>query len=412
MVELNETVIATARLTKVFRDFWMRDKVTAVSDVDLQILPREVFGLLGPNGSGKSTTIKMVLGLLWPTRGRIAVFGKRPTDVGIKARIGFLPEESYLYPFLDARETLDFYGRLYHLPRRERTRRTDMLLEMVGLKSVAYRRIGEYSKGMQRRIGLAQALINDPDLLILDEPTSGLDPLGTAQIKEIIQRLAKRGKTVVLSSHLLADVEDVCDRVCILYGGKKLAEGPLAKLLARHGQTQVTIEDLDESTLVKLHELMDRSGKTVREVAPSRDRLESLFLRIVKEAQEQKLTTGGAVAGGKLAEFLQGVEAPPAEHRGREVIESLVTGEPEQVERAPEPAEQPVEAEPAAREVLEELVAPSEPEPSETESTETVQADGSQREQAPKRPDVDRSLIEGLLGDASDDADEKEPPRT
>ncbi|MCE5325689.1 MAG: ABC transporter ATP-binding protein, partial [Planctomycetaceae bacterium] len=160
-------VIATAGLTKIFRDFWCREKVTAVADLDIEIYPKEVFGLLGPNGSGKSTTIKMALGLMFPTRGRIAVFGHRPTDVGIKKRIGFLPEETYLYPFLDARETLDYYGRLFHQPRRQRLQRINMLLDMVGLSAVAYRRIGEYSKGMKRLIGMAQALINDPDLLIL-----------------------------------------------------------------------------------------------------------------------------------------------------------------------------------------------------------------------------------------------------
>ena len=191
MAESNGAVVVTSGLTKVFKDFWGRPKVTAVADLDLEIRPKEVFGLLGPNGSGKSTTLKMILGLLFPTKGRIAVFGQRPTDVATKSRIGFLPEESHLYPFLDARETLDFFGRLYHQDRYERNRRVDMLLDMVGLTSVAHRRIGAYSKGMQRKIGLAQALINDPDLLIVDEPTSGMDPIGTKQFKDIIRTLAK-----------------------------------------------------------------------------------------------------------------------------------------------------------------------------------------------------------------------------
>ncbi|MBS3820732.1 MAG: ABC transporter ATP-binding protein, partial [Phycisphaerae bacterium] len=220
MVETTQqSVIRTVGLTKVFRDFWLREKVAAVTDLNLEIRPREVFGMLGPNGSGKSTTIKMLLGLLFPTRGRIHIFDHDPTNVRVKSRIGFLPEESDLYPFLDARETLNFYGQLFHVPRRQRRQRIETLLEMVGLSAVAHRRVGEYSKGMQRRIGLAQALINDPDLLILDEPTSGLDPLGTKQFKDVIRTLATRGKTVLLSSHLLADVEDVCDRVTILYGG-------------------------------------------------------------------------------------------------------------------------------------------------------------------------------------------------
>ena len=219
------TYVEMVGLTKVFKDFWMRTKAKAVDDVDLVIYSREIFGLLGPNGSGKSTIIKMILGLLHPTRGRLTVFGKPPTDVGIKKRIGFLPEESYLYRFLNPRETLDYYGQLFGLDRRTRRRRTDELLEMVGLAHVAHRPIGEFSKGMTRRIGLAQALVNDPDLLILDEPTAGLDPIGTRQVKNLILELGKRGKTILLSSHLLADVEDVCDRMVMLYAGRIRAQG-------------------------------------------------------------------------------------------------------------------------------------------------------------------------------------------
>ncbi|MGA2266254.1 MAG: ABC transporter ATP-binding protein [Phycisphaerae bacterium] len=321
MAETNGAVVATRRLTKVFRDFWLREKVTAVADLNLDIRPGEVFGLLGPNGSGKSTTIKMILGLLFPTRGTISVFGRLPTDVAIKSRIGFLPEESYLYPFLDARETLDFYGRLFRQPRRQRHRRIDMLLEMVGLGSVAYRRVGEYSKGMQRRIGLAQALINDPDLLILDEPTSGMDPIGTRQFKDLIETLGLRGKTVILSSHLLADVEDVCDRVCILYGGRQRAEGDIADLLVRRGLTQITTQQLDEPTLEALRRQLAAAGKTIVDVTSPHDKLESLFLRIVQEAQDQRLATGGALAGGRMAEFLRG-QAP--EGRGEKILQQLV----------------------------------------------------------------------------------------
>ena len=183
MVDSAEPVVQTAGLCKTFKDFWRRPRVHAVKDLDLTIRPGEVFGLLGPNGSGKSTTIKMLLGLLYPSKGRIAVFGKPPTDVAVKARIGFLPEESYLYRFLVAHETLDFYGRLFRLPGKIRRERIDRLLDMVGLRHEAKRPIGEYSKGMARRIGLAQALINDPEFLILDEPTAGLDPMGVRQIR-------------------------------------------------------------------------------------------------------------------------------------------------------------------------------------------------------------------------------------
>ena len=393
MEETLNSVVVTRKLTKVFRDFWLREKVTAVADLDLDVLPREVFGLLGPNGSGKSTALKMILGLLFPTSGQIAVFGKRPTDVAVKARIGFLPEESYLYPFLNARETLDFYGRLFHQVRRERLRRIDMLLDMVGLTSVSYRRIGEYSKGMQRRIGLAQALINDPDLLILDEPTSGMDPIGTKQFKDLVRLLAHRGKTVMISSHLLADVEDVCDRVCILYGGRQRELGSIDDLLARKSYTQITTETLDERTLQQVRSVLAGAGKDVLDVATPRDKLESLFLRIVQEAQARRLVTGGAVAGGPVAEFLHGEPAPT----GREVIEELLqVGAEEPAEEAlaeppkPPPAEQP------AREVIESLL---EPRQAAAEPAEQPAAAGSGASSPPRADEsVDRGVIDGLLG--------------
>jgi ABC-2 type transport system ATP-binding protein len=173
-----ETIIAVRGLTKIFKDFWGRPKARAVDGVDFEVRRGEVFGLLGPNGSGKSTTIKMLLGLLHPTKGVIEVFGRSPRDVKTKARIGYLPEESYLYRYLDSRETLDFFGNLFTLSKDERVKRSEQLLDMVGLTGARTRAVGEYSKGMQRRIGIAQALINDPDLVILDEPTAGLDPIG------------------------------------------------------------------------------------------------------------------------------------------------------------------------------------------------------------------------------------------
>jgi len=391
MPDENETVVKTVKLTKIFRDFWLREKVTAVAELDLEISGREVFGLLGPNGSGKSTTLKMILGLLFPTAGQIAVFGHRPTNVAIKARIGFLPEESYLYPFLDAHETLDFYGRLFHQPRLERRRRIGMLLEMVGLSGVAYRRIGEYSKGMQRRIGLAQALINDPDLLILDEPTAGMDPIGTKQFKELIRALADRGKTVILSSHLLADVEDVCDRVCILYGGHKRAQGTIEELLSLSGKTQLTTDELDDETLAAVRKALASRGKELLDVAAPRDRLESLFLRIVTQAQEQRLATGGAVAGGELAEFLR----PEAETTGRQVVEELVAAakSPEQPVPAATDAPRPAEADDR---VIDELVAAGREEPDQPPAPDRP------GHQATPAQSVDRSVIDELIGDSHD----------
>ena len=174
-----------------------------------------------------------------------------------------------------------------------------MLLDMVGLATVAYRRVGEYSKGMQRRIGLAQALINDPDLLILDEPTSGMDPIGTRQFKDLIETLALRGKTVILSSHLLADVEDVCDRVCILYGGRRRAQGAVNELLAHRDQTQLVTQHLDDATVQAVRRQLAQAGKDVLEITYPRDKLESLFLRIVQEAQDQRVPTGGAWPAGR-----------------------------------------------------------------------------------------------------------------
>jgi ABC-2 type transport system ATP-binding protein len=393
MPERDENVVVTVGLAKVFKDFWLREKVTAVSDLDLQIRAGEVYGLLGPNGSGKTTTLKMLLGLLFPTRGRIAVFGRPPTDVSVKSRIGFLPEESYLYPFLDARETLDYYGRLFHQPRHQRRRRIEMLLDMVGLSSVAYRRIGEYSKGMQRRIGLAQALINDPDLLILDEPTSGMDPIGTREVKDIIRVLADRGKTVLLSSHLLADVEDVCDRVCILYGGRERAVGEIDDLLAQEAYTQITTDRLDNTTLEKIRAVLAEASHTLREVAVPRERLENLFLRIVEEAQAQRLVTAGVTAGGAVAEFLRtGVDA----EEGQALIDKLVdVAEPVQ----PAPMPEPVEAEPGPAEVamLDELISAG-------RQNEDEQPDRPQPPAPPpKRPDqADRGVIDDLLGGSED----------
>src|SRR5947207_8578521 len=184
-----EKIVVVRGLTKVFKDFWGRPKARAVDNVDFEVRPGEVFGLLGPNGSGKSTTVKLLLGLLYPTKGHIEVFGHSPRHVATKSRICYLPEESYLYRYLDSKETLDFFGNLFDLPRNERQKRSEQLIDMVGLAQTRTRAVGEFSKGMQRRIGLAQALINDPDLIILDETTAGLDPIGCREVKDLILAL-------------------------------------------------------------------------------------------------------------------------------------------------------------------------------------------------------------------------------
>ncbi len=391
-------VVECISLTKVFQDFWGRDKVRAVDHLDLQIVPGEVFGLLGPNGSGKSTTIKLLLGLLYPTTGAARVFGKPPTDTAVKARIGFLPEESYLYRYLNAYETLDYYGRLFKLDRYDRRRRTEQLIEMVGLKRAAKRPIGTYSKGMARRIGLAQALINDPDLLILDEPTTGLDPIGTRQIKDVIKVLGVRGKTVLLCSHLLADVEDVCHRVAIIYGGKRLALGSVRDLLERRDATQITTRQLDDQTLRKIRDIVAKAGRGDVRIDHPTDRLEDMFLRVVGQAQREKLQTSGAESTGGVSAFLTGSGDGEA-RSGVSLVETLV-----QAGRTPEPAsargpDQPIEALPEPRrDLVEQLVAgrtpATEPSPSD------LPTESRARESKP-----DKAVLQRLLK-PEDDADD------
>ncbi len=385
----NKAVITTVALTKVFRDFWRRARVRAVQDLDLEVMPGEIFGLLGPNGSGKSTTIKMILGLLHPTRGRVSVFGRPPDDVRSKARIGYLPEESYLYRFLNARETLDYYGTLFHLPRRERRRRTEDLLEMVGLRGAARRPVGEYSKGMARRIGLAQALINDPDLLILDEPTSGLDPIGARLVKDIIVRLGTvHKKTILLSSHLLADVEEVCDRLTILYGGRARVTGTMADVLSQQDRMQISCSRLAPPTVAAIEQLVREREGVALEVSAARDRLETLFLRIVHEAAAQRVETAGTAAAGEIASFL-GEQAG-----GRAVLEALTSVAPMSAPAGTTPAEP--ERTVLDEGVLSELTTAGRPAPD-----SAAPAD----EEGPAPPeieeDVDRSVLRDLTGGPS-----------
>src|SRR5256885_8453337 len=283
----SEVIVSVRGLTKVFKDFWNRPKARAVDNVDFEVRRGEVFGLLGPNGSGKSTTVKLMLGLLYPTKGHIEVFGHSPRHVATKSRIGYLPEESYLYRYLNSHETLDFFGNLFQLPKGDRENRTEQLLEMVGLSQTRTRAVGEFSKGMQRRIGLAQALINDPDLVILDEPTSGLDPIGCREVKDLILALARRGKTVILSSHLLADVEDVCDRVVIYYGGRIQAMGTLKELLAQPESIRITTPGLPRRTFERVLAIIrkDVTEDKIRIDNPTQN-LESYFLDVVQEARQ------------------------------------------------------------------------------------------------------------------------------
>ncbi|MDE3099719.1 MAG: ABC transporter ATP-binding protein [Verrucomicrobiota bacterium] len=321
----SEAVVSVRGLTKIFKDFWNRPKARAVDRVDFDVFRGEVFGLLGPNGSGKSTTVKLLLGLLNPTRGHIQVFGHSPRHVRTKERIGYLPEESYLYRYLDSRETLDFFGNLFQISKGERKNRAEQLLEMVGLGNTRSRAVGEFSKGMQRRIGLAQALINDPDLVILDEPTSGLDPIGCREVKDLILALARRGKTVILSSHLLSDVEDVCNRVVIYYGGRIQASGSLKELLAEPDTLQITTPVLPRATLERVLQIVraDVGSGEVRVDNPTQN-LESYFLEVVQKAREAAHDTSGAQSGARVAAYLRGgLEQQPEEGGAEKILEKL-----------------------------------------------------------------------------------------
>ncbi len=357
----SEVVVSVRGLTKVFKDFWNRPKARAVDNVDFEVRRGEVFGLLGPNGSGKSTTVKLILGLLYPTKGHIEVFGHSPRHVQTKARIGYLPEESYLYRYLNSRETLNFFGNLFELPKGERTSRTEQLLEMVGLSNVQTRVVGEFSKGMQRRIGLAQALINDPDLVILDEPTSGLDPIGCREMKDLILALARRGKTVILSSHLLADVEDVCNRVVIYYGGKIQAMGTLKELLAEPDTLRITTPLLPRETLERVLEIIRHDATTgnVRVENPTQN-LESYFLDVVKKARLAAAETSGAVSGARVAAYLRSDAAePPAAER---ILDRLALPEAARSVAQPAPSQPVPPSKPAVNEQkLDTLTKASEP---------------------------------------------------
>ena len=339
MAEQRESIVRAVGLTKVFRDFWGRPKAKAVNDISFTIEPGEVIGLLGPNGSGKSTTVKMLLGLLYPTGGILNVLGRSPRAVETKREIGYLPEESYLYKYLTAEETLDFFGSLFNLSRADRRKRIDQLLDMVGMAHARRRRVGEYSKGMARRIGLAQAMINDPEFLILDEPTSGLDPLGCKEVKDLILTLKARGKTVLITSHLLSDIEDVCDRVIILYGGKVRAMGGLGELLTVSDENRIVTPVLPQAAMNEVLKILRENlhGEEFTVDHPRRT-LEEFFLDVITKAKSDNIETAGVSGGGKIAEYLSKGDEKSA------VLESLVQ------EIKPPPPREPAEPLPEQKE--------------------------------------------------------------
>jgi len=408
MIKNMEYAVETFSLTKIFSDWWGRARVYAVDNLNLQVRYNEVFGLLGPNGSGKTTTLKMLLGLLHPTKGKSLILGGDGADSQINSRIGFLPEESYLYRYLNARETLDFYGRLFGLPAKVRKMRIEALLDMVGLMAVANRPVGTFSKGMARRIGLAQALINDPDLLILDEPTTGLDPIGTRQIKDLILKLAERGKTILLCSHLLADVEDVCDRIAILYGGKIQIQGQVSDLLQQTNKRQITADAISDTTIEKIKQLIQEENAECVVTSPM-DKLETFFIKTVAAAQQQAQTTSGAVSTTKIGDFLTQQTAT------EDILDKLVSALVSKDSPAEPPATEkviPVESSDSepAEQLLSKLAGSTEPEAEPEASVRNEQITTQPVEsQAPQAEQVNKSILDQLTGRQSTQGQDKEP---
>jgi ABC-2 type transport system ATP-binding protein len=279
---MNESAVVVQGLTKRFPLTWRRKIVVALDHLDLEVKKGEVFGLLGPNGSGKSTTMKLLLGLIKPTSGTAHIFGEPVDSVEAKQRIGFLPENPYFYKFLTGDETLRFYGKLSGMHGAALEKKIDELIALVGLEHGRDRPLRAYSKGMLQRIGLAQALVHDPELIFLDEPTAGVDPIGSREIRDLILRLKEMGKTVIFSSHLLEQVEEVSDRVAILHLGKKMLEGNLQDLLLEEEATQIGVEGLPEAAQAAAREALLQLG--AREVSFRKPRisLEKLFLKVVE----------------------------------------------------------------------------------------------------------------------------------
>ncbi len=281
--------VETIGLTKRYPLSWKRKIVLALDHLDLQIRPGEVFGLLGPNGSGKSTTLKLLLGLAIPSEGEARIFGLPPDSLEARARVGFLPENPYFYAFLTGDETLRFYGKLCGVTGAKLEKRIEELIDLVGLQNGRERPLRSYSKGMLQRIGLAQALIHDPDLLFLDEPTAGVDPLGSSQIRDLILRLKKMGKTVVFSSHLLEQVQEVADRVAIFSLGKKALEGSLEAMLVENQSTQINLPaELSAEQQERVRQLLVQAGVGAAEIRFTRPHLslEQLYLRTIQKAPD------------------------------------------------------------------------------------------------------------------------------
>jgi len=307
-----DQIIRTENLSKEFRTPFACKKIFALTDFCLEIMSGEVFGFLGPNGAGKTTTFKLFLGLLHPTHGKIFLWGENHDKIELKSKIGFLPESPYFYNYLKAKEYLHLSGQLFGITFKKRQRKVDSLLELVGLKDHKNALIKTYSKGMLQRLGLAQALINDPELLILDEPMSGLDPLGRKEVRDIILELKAQGKTIIFSTHILSDVETVCDRVGIIIKGRLKDCGPIENLLKPKlksfelyikGLAIETINNLRDQTLSLiqrgeetfirveegkvndlLHDLLKKGGELLS-LIPQKETLEDLYVNQIKSTE-------------------------------------------------------------------------------------------------------------------------------
>jgi ABC-2 type transport system ATP-binding protein len=280
---MTDPPVALTNVTKIFPAPFRGRSIVAVRDLNLEVAAGQIYGLLGPNGSGKSTTLKIILGLVTPTRGQARIFGRTSDRVASRESVGFLPESPYFYKFLTGEETLRFYGKLCGLRGAELTKRVEEMLALVGLTNAGKRRLAGYSKGMLQRVGLAQALIQEPALLVLDEPTAGVDPDGAREIRDLILALKNRGVTVLLSSHLLGHVQEICDRVGILANGVLVHEGPLRELLGVEKRTQFVIEGVSAALLDQIETLAARSGARVIERGPPRNSLEQLFLEATQK---------------------------------------------------------------------------------------------------------------------------------
>jgi ABC-2 type transport system ATP-binding protein len=280
--------VCIENLTKIFPVPLRRQRVTAVRNISFEVLPGEVYGLLGPNGSGKSTTLKILLGLVTPNQGRAMIFGQDSRDYHSRRDVGFLPENPYFYKFLTAAETLRFYGKVCGMGGAILNKRIDELIQLVGLEDARDRRIGGFSKGMLQRIGLAQALIQDPRLVVLDEPTAGVDPAGSHQIRDLILDLKKRGKTVLLTSHLLEQVQEICDRVGIMARGEMIREGALADLVSVKNQTEFVIENATPEIRSQIEHLLQNSPAKLLTTRQPQRSLESVFLELTAPSANRK----------------------------------------------------------------------------------------------------------------------------